>query len=110
VTFRAVPSAFLTVARVRSGEVPRRGGRAGCTRYEIARRLLALAVLSRARHAQPTLQAELVRRYEAPEANQGVAVDERSIYAIGNSEIGRYDKQTGKRTGGWSATRRSSRT
>jgi len=64
--------------------------------------LLALAVLIPApATAQPTLQAELVRRYEAAEANQGVAVDERSIYAIGNSEIGRYDKQTGKRTGGW---------
>lgn len=52
--------------------------------------------------AQPTLQAELVRRYEAAEANQGVAVDDRSIYAIGNSEIGRYDRKTGAKTGAWS--------
>jgi hypothetical protein len=64
--------------------------------------VLALAALGAApAMAQPMLQAELVRRYEAAEANQGVAVDDRSIYAIGNSEIGRYDKKTGARTGGW---------
>jgi hypothetical protein len=63
--------------------------------------LAALACLSAPAWAQPPLQAELVRRYDAPEANQGVAVDARSFYAIGNSEIGRYDKATGRRTGGW---------
>jgi hypothetical protein len=64
--------------------------------------ILGLALLGPAPAiAQPLLQAEAVRRYEAAEANQGVAVDDRSIYAIGNSEIGRYDKQTGRRTGGW---------
>jgi hypothetical protein len=52
--------------------------------------------------AQATLQAEPVHRYDAPEANQGVAVDTTSIYAVDNSRIGRYDKKTGKRTGGWS--------
>jgi hypothetical protein len=64
--------------------------------------ILGLAVLGPApAFAQPMLQAELTRTFEAPEASQGVAVDDRSIYAIGNSEIGRYDKQTGQRTGGW---------
>lgn len=64
--------------------------------------LLALAILCPAPvGAQPMLQAEPLRTYESPEANQGVAVDDRSIYAIGNSEIGRYEKKTGKRTGGW---------
>ena len=52
--------------------------------------------------AQPALQAELVRRYEAAEANQGVAVDATSLYAIGNSEIGRYVRKTGAKTGAWS--------
>jgi hypothetical protein len=51
--------------------------------------------------AQPAPAAELLRVYDAPEAEQGVAADARSIYAIGNSEIGRYDKKTGARTGGW---------
>ncbi|MDB5425911.1 MAG: hypothetical protein JWQ29_3327 [Phenylobacterium sp.] len=52
--------------------------------------------------AQPMLRAELLRRYDAPEANQGVAVDAGSIYAVGNSEIGRYDRKTGRKTGAWS--------
>lgn len=51
--------------------------------------------------AQPAASAELVRLYDAPEASQGVAVDARSLYAIGNSELGRYDKASGRRTGGW---------
>lgn len=61
---------------------------------------LALACAAPAM-AQPTLKAELVRRYDAPEANQGVAVDASSIYAVGNSRIGRYDKTTGAKTGAW---------
>jgi hypothetical protein len=63
---------------------------------------LAFAALAAAPAlAQPTPRAELVRRYDASEANQGVAVDARSIYAVGNSQIGRYDKRTGKMTGSW---------
>ena len=44
---------------------------------------------------------EEVRRIPAPEANQGVAADEGSLYAIGNHAIGKYDKKTGKRLAGW---------
>ena len=51
--------------------------------------------------APAQLKAELLRIYPAPEANQGVAADARSLYAIDNSAIGRYDRETGKRTGGW---------
>lgn len=61
-----------------------------------------LAVLAGPALAQPRLQAELVRRYDAAEANQGVAVDAAALYAIGNSAIGRYDRRTGKKTGAWS--------
>lgn len=61
-----------------------------------------VAVIAGPALSQPTLKAELVRRYDAPEANQGVAVDEASLYAIGNSRIGRYDRRTGKKTGAWS--------
>ena len=50
-------------------------------------------------HAPPLPVAELqgheVRRYRAPEAHQGVAVDARSFYAIVNTRIARYDKRTG---------------
>lgn len=69
-------------------------------------RLLALALAalgSGPAKAQPAAAAaELVRLYDAPEASQGVAVDATALYAIGNSEIGRYDKESGRRTGGWS--------
>lgn len=61
--------------------------------------LSALAALLLAAAADP--QATELRRYKAPEANQGVAVDGRHFYAIGNSEIGKYDKATGRRVGGW---------
>jgi hypothetical protein len=37
----------------------------------------------------------------AAEANQAVAADEDCLYAIGNYVIGKYDKKTGKRLGGW---------
>jgi hypothetical protein len=63
--------------------------------------LITLSLLAAPALAQPVLRAEPVRRYDAPEANQGVAVDARSIYAVGNSAIGRYDKRSGKKTGAW---------
>jgi len=39
--------------------------------------------------------AEVTARLAAPEADQGVAVDARSIYAIDNAEIAKYDRATG---------------
>ncbi|TWT98106.1 hypothetical protein Pla108_22630 [Botrimarina colliarenosi] len=52
--------------------------------------------------------AEVLRRFDAPEAVQGVAVDGHAgegaaFYAIANGAIGKYDKRTGKRLGGWRA-------
>ena len=44
---------------------------------------------------------EEVRRFSTEEATQGVAVDERHFYAISNRRIGKYDKHTGQRVGGW---------
>lgn len=49
--------------------------------------------------------ATVVREMIAPEAGQGVAVDARSIYAITNNEIGRYDKKTGRRVTHWKGER-----
>jgi hypothetical protein len=46
-----------------------------------------------------------VRRFPAPEATQGVAVDADSFYAIGNHAIARYDKHSGKRLAGWDCER-----
>ena len=35
------------------------------------------------------------RRFYAKEANQAVAVDDQFIYAIGTTEIGKYNKESG---------------
>lgn len=47
------------------------------------------------------LQAETLRSYEAPEADQGVAADARHFYAIDNSVIARYEIASGKLQGRW---------
>lgn len=36
-----------------------------------------------------------------PEARQGVAVDRDHLYAVTNHAIGKYDRRTGERVGGW---------
>jgi hypothetical protein len=44
---------------------------------------------------------EVVRTFPAPEADQGVAVDDRFFYAIDNAIIAKYDRRTGARVGEW---------
>ena len=44
---------------------------------------------------------EEVRRYEAPEARQGVAADEEFFYAVGNRTLAKYDRTTGERVDLW---------
>jgi len=46
----------------------------------------------------------VVKTIEAPEAFQGVAVDERFVYAIDTKAIAKYDKKTGKRIAGWKSS------
>lgn len=46
-------------------------------------------------------QATVTARWPAEEARQGVAVDARHFYAIGNNVIGKYDKRTGRRVARW---------
>lgn len=53
-------------------------------------------------HSAPRVFEE-VRRYSAPEATQGVAVDDAAFYAIANRTIAKYDKRTGKRVQLWTA-------
>ncbi|MFB6248814.1 MAG: hypothetical protein ABEL97_09610 [Salinibacter sp.] len=64
--------------------------------------LLALAPASAP--AQPADAAAFVlkRQMSAEEAHQAVAVDANYVYAITNRAIGKYDKETGERVGGWS--------
>lgn len=42
-----------------------------------------------------------VRRFAALEAQQGIAVDAQYVYVVGTRQIGKYDKQTAKRTARW---------
>jgi hypothetical protein len=54
--------------------------------------------------AAPTVQPlKLIRRWPAAEAKQGVAVDSRYFYAIDDAAIGKYEKASGARAGGWKA-------
>lgn len=47
-------------------------------------------------------RATEVRRFPAAEARQGIAADDRHFYVIDNRAIGKYEKETGRRVGGWS--------
>lgn len=44
----------------------------------------------------PTFHAETLREYSAPDADQGVAVDEHFFYAVDNYVIAKHDRETGK--------------
>lgn len=56
-------------------------------------------------HAQAPMalpeSAVEVRRVPAPEARQGVAADALYLYVIDNRTIGKYEKSSGARVGGW---------
>ena len=49
----------------------------------------------------PGWRYEELRRFKAPEAGQGVAVDHEFFYAINNHTIGKYRRTTGERVAGW---------
>src|SRR5262245_64719748 len=49
----------------------------------------------------PGWKYEELRRFKAPEAGQGVAVDREFFYAINNHTIGKYRKETGERVAQW---------
>jgi hypothetical protein len=51
--------------------------------------------------ATPGWRYEELRRFKAPEAGQGVAVDREFFYAINNHTLGKYRKDTGVRVAGW---------
>lgn len=49
----------------------------------------------------PVTEFQEVRAFSAPEAHQGVAVDEHHFYAVTNTSVAKYDKQTGKLVKRW---------
>lgn len=65
--------------------------------------VLACPCLATATESAPSSCREL-RRFDAPEATQAVAVDEAHFYAIGNRVIAKYDKQSGRRVIRWTAS------
>ncbi len=44
-----------------------------------------------------------LQRYDAPEATQAVAADDEHFYAISNSMIAKYDRESGERIASWKA-------
>jgi outer membrane protein assembly factor BamB len=67
------------------------------------RTLIAGAVLALVACAARAQEAPIeVRRLDAAEARQGVAVDATHLYAIDNGRIARYDKATGVKQAEWS--------
>jgi hypothetical protein len=63
---------------------------------------IGVTLFSRACMAGDACYVE-VRRYDAPEATQAVAVDEHHFYAITNAAIAKYDRQTGQLVSRWQA-------
>jgi hypothetical protein len=51
------------------------------------------------------LSARMIGEFDAPEARQGVAVDGHHFYAVINTVIGKYDKETGENVGRWMSPR-----
>jgi hypothetical protein len=62
---------------------------------------MGLALAPAPAEAPVVVQAARVAAFVAPEARQGVAVDDRFLYAVDNRRIAKYDKKTGERVGVW---------
>lgn len=90
---------------------PARGGATQLTPAEAAEREAnrawqsSLPVAPKAELTKHGLVAQELRRWKPRGANQGVAVDEKYFYGIGNTLIGKYDKQTGERIAEWVSPR-----
>lgn len=65
--------------------------------------LAILAALPAAAQPPPVaaMTSEVIRRWKAPEATQGVAVDARHVYAVANSRIAKYDRTSGRKVSEW---------
>ncbi len=56
--------------------------------------------------ARSLAAAEVLRRYAAPEARQGVAVDREYVYTVSNNTLAKYDKASGAKLAEWNGDRR----
>ncbi len=64
--------------------------------------LMCLGIYGARSDARVPVQAQVIRRFPAPEASQAVAVDGRFFYAIASAAIGKYEKTTGQPDRKWS--------
>lgn len=60
-----------------------------------------VAAVTRAQES-PRLRATTLRVYDAPEARQGAAADDRHFYAVDNTTLAKYEIATGRRVQSWS--------
>jgi hypothetical protein len=67
------------------------------TRWTVAVALASIGALA----GEWRGEAEVLGRYAAPEAGQGVAVGAEFIYAVDSSTIAKYDKRSGERVAMW---------
>lgn len=51
---------------------------------------------------------EEIKRFDATEARQGIAVDAKYIYVVGTQEIGKYNKKTGELVARWQGDEKGS--
>jgi hypothetical protein len=63
--------------------------------------MIGLITMLAAAVVNPLPSVTEVERFAAPEAHQGVVADKHYVYAISNSEIGKYDRRTRKRVALW---------
>jgi len=63
--------------------------------------ILLVAASLIAQETNAAWRSKQLTRFKAPEANQGVAVDEEFFYAIGNREIAKYRKKNGLKAAHW---------
>lgn len=70
--------------------------------YRFLLAFAAFAISATAEQA-PRLSFQELRRFESPNAHQGVAVDAKSVFAISNKSISQHDKFTGEIVKTWTA-------
>lgn len=93
-TARAVLFALATVVNV--------SGAPASTATDAERAWLAsLPAAPKPELTRHGLVAKELRRWQPRGAGQGVAVDDRHFYGIGNFVVGKYDKRTGERVAEW---------
>lgn len=94
-------SLFLALAASLPAAEPATPAKAAAERDLNREWLMSLPAAPKPELTRHGLVAEELRRWKVRGANQGVAVDNKYFYGIGNYVVGKYDKTTGERVGEW---------